>query len=72
MKPRPRRTLDIIIIDSAIKNLRILHIWFTVLPNAVEGYANVGEDVEESHLCAEHVNHGEHTNYEQKDQSNGF
>ena len=58
MKPRPRRTLDIDIIDNAIKNLEIDK-WFTELPDTIEGHANVGEDVEESHLSAENVNHGE-------------
>ena len=56
MKPSPRRTLDI---------MNILHCTddensYSQLPDAIEGYADVGEDVEESHLCAKHVNHGEH------------
>ena len=32
---------------------------YSQLPDAVEGHANVGEDVEERHLSSEHVNHGE-------------
>ena len=59
MKPSPRRTLNIIIMDNAIKNLEIDK-WFTELPDTIEGHANVGEDVEERHLCAENVNHGEY------------